>query len=277
MGPVRARMNLTVPRNFPYAGPVMTLYERILDESKKKERKHSCGNGNAAAGGGAGEIKWEVRTGGMLVQKLRWDELKNFLSLPRRPLHCGSSEVTKGFVRSYNNLHFYWIVGAGHFKFCVRKNATPFMQGNMKWPLTGGVPSEMSLNEDHVVERIYIAGYQDSSVRIWDVTFPVLVPMFVLDGKPLAAYCFNSKASKMMNDEARQAKIVKFSESIWNLTYYASVQAWVLLIIKKEPWSLDTMQYYDGWPNQPMTKDFAVMMSHHVVTSILIGYAYLTG
>uniref|UniRef100_A0A0D9Z8E9 Carboxypeptidase n=1 Tax=Oryza glumipatula TaxID=40148 RepID=A0A0D9Z8E9_9ORYZ len=44
-----------------------------------------------------------------------WDGLKNFLSLPRQPLHCGSSEVTKGFVRSYKNLHFYWILGAGHF------------------------------------------------------------------------------------------------------------------------------------------------------------------
>jgi len=53
----------------------------------------------------------------------------------------------------------------------------------MKWPLTGGVPSEMSLNQDHAVERLYIAGYQDGSVRIWDATFPVLMPMFVLDGK----------------------------------------------------------------------------------------------
>ncbi|TVU47639.1 hypothetical protein EJB05_07245 [Eragrostis curvula] len=67
--------------------------------------------------------------------------------------------------------------------------------------------------------------------------------------KPLAAYLFN----RLMNDEARQAKIVKFSESIWKLTYYASVQAWVLSIIKQEPWPLDTMQYFDGWPNQPMT------------------------
>ncbi|XP_052149308.1 serine carboxypeptidase-like 51 [Oryza glaberrima] len=49
------------------------------------------------------------------VQKLKWDGLKNFLGLPRQPLHCGSSEVTKGFVRSYKNLHFYWILGAGHF------------------------------------------------------------------------------------------------------------------------------------------------------------------
>ncbi|AQL07818.1 LAG1 longevity assurance homolog 2 [Zea mays] len=70
--------------------------------------------------------------------------------------------------------------------------------------------------------------------------------------KPLAVYLFNTKASKLMNNEARQAKIVKFSESIWKLTYYASVQAWVLMIIKQEPWSLDMMQYFDGWPNQPI-------------------------
>ncbi|TKW36675.1 hypothetical protein SEVIR_2G455300v4 [Setaria viridis] len=68
-------------------------------------------------------------------------------------------------------------------KFCARQNAGPFISGNMKWPLTGGVPSEMSLNEDHAVGRLYIAGYQDGSVRIWDATFPVLMPMFVLDGK----------------------------------------------------------------------------------------------
>uniref|UniRef100_A0A0E0KX48 R3H domain-containing protein n=1 Tax=Oryza punctata TaxID=4537 RepID=A0A0E0KX48_ORYPU len=32
-----------VPRTFPWAGPVFTLFDRILDESKKKDRKHSCG------------------------------------------------------------------------------------------------------------------------------------------------------------------------------------------------------------------------------------------
>ncbi|CAL5060886.1 unnamed protein product [Urochloa decumbens] len=68
-------------------------------------------------------------------------------------------------------------------KFYSRQNTGPFISGNMKWPLTGGVPSEMSLNENHGVERLYIAGYQDGSVRIWDATFPVLMPMFVLDGK----------------------------------------------------------------------------------------------
>ncbi|RCV44479.1 hypothetical protein SETIT_9G376900v2 [Setaria italica] len=49
------------------------------------------------------------------VQKLKWDGLKTFLSLPRQPLYCGASKGVKAFVRSYKNLHFYWILGAGHY------------------------------------------------------------------------------------------------------------------------------------------------------------------
>ncbi|CAL4939774.1 unnamed protein product [Urochloa decumbens] len=49
------------------------------------------------------------------VQKLKWDGIKTFLSLPRQSLYCDSSKGTKGFARSYKNLHFYWILGAGHF------------------------------------------------------------------------------------------------------------------------------------------------------------------
>ncbi|KAM0887411.1 hypothetical protein ACQ4PT_029066 [Festuca glaucescens] len=82
----------------------------------------------------------------------------------------------------------YSLTGTGHpsislKKFCARQSVAPPISGNMKWPLTGGVPSEMSLKEDRAVERIYVAGYQDGSVRIWDATFPILVPMFVLDAK----------------------------------------------------------------------------------------------
>ncbi|CAD6261596.1 unnamed protein product [Miscanthus lutarioriparius] len=36
-------VHFSVPRNLPCSGPITTLYERILDESKKKERKNSCG------------------------------------------------------------------------------------------------------------------------------------------------------------------------------------------------------------------------------------------
>ncbi|THU47892.1 hypothetical protein C4D60_Mb09t20450 [Musa balbisiana] len=42
--------------------------------------------------------------------------LKQFNSMDRKPLHChGGEQITKGFLKSYQNLHFYWILGAGHF------------------------------------------------------------------------------------------------------------------------------------------------------------------
>ncbi|XP_031485824.1 serine carboxypeptidase-like 51 [Nymphaea colorata] len=48
------------------------------------------------------------------VQKLKWTGLKNFTRSRRTPLYCGQAG-TKGFYKSYQNLHFYWILGAGHF------------------------------------------------------------------------------------------------------------------------------------------------------------------
>ncbi|CAN6250768.1 unnamed protein product [Urochloa humidicola] len=35
--------HFSVPRNFPCSGPATALYDRILEESKKKDRKNSCG------------------------------------------------------------------------------------------------------------------------------------------------------------------------------------------------------------------------------------------
>lgn len=43
----------------------------------------------------------------------------------------------------------------------------------MKWPLTGGVPGQL-FKEHHLIIQIYIAGYQDGSVRIWDASYPAL-------------------------------------------------------------------------------------------------------
>ncbi|KAM7470660.1 hypothetical protein LguiA_008843 [Lonicera macranthoides] len=105
-------------------------------------------------------------------------------------------------------------------------------------------------------------------------------------------------------NEATRAKIVKSSESMWKLTYYATVELCILSIAYHEPWFTDLKGYFRGWPNQelklPMQlvymcqcgfylysiaalltwetrrKDFSVMMSHHVVTVFLIGYSYIT-
>lgn len=57
------------------------------------------------------------------------------------------------------------------------------LAGGMKWPLTGGLPSQLSINRSHDVKKVYIAGYQDGSVRVWDATYPVLTLICILEGK----------------------------------------------------------------------------------------------
>lgn len=52
--------------------------------------------------------------------------------------------------------------------------------GGIKWPLTGGVPCQPFDAEVYHVERVYIAGYQDGSVRVWDATYPALSLINVL-------------------------------------------------------------------------------------------------
>ncbi|KAK4492674.1 hypothetical protein RD792_003494 [Penstemon davidsonii] len=49
------------------------------------------------------------------VEKLKWDGIKTFLDMKRTPIYCGDEKITKGYTKSYKNLHFYWILGAGHF------------------------------------------------------------------------------------------------------------------------------------------------------------------
>ncbi|KAL8167401.1 hypothetical protein V2J09_008900 [Rumex salicifolius] len=126
----------------------------------------------------------------------------------------------------------------------------------------------------------------------------------------LAKWMF-SEGSDVIMDEVTRAKIGKCSESMWKLTYYATVEACILHFTYREPWFTNTKEYFKGWPNQVVIrlskerlrlplklyymcqcgfylysiaallvwetrrKDFAVMMSHHVITVILIGYSYI--
>ncbi|KAF7825527.1 Syntaxin-binding protein 5 [Senna tora] len=43
-----------------------------------------------------------------------------------------------------------------------------------KWPLTGGVPSQLSTTKNSGVQRVYLAGYSDGSVWVCDATHPIL-------------------------------------------------------------------------------------------------------
>ncbi|KAJ4716317.1 LAG1 longevity assurance like [Melia azedarach] len=134
-----------------------------------------------------------------------------------------------------------------------------------------------------------------------------VVARFFLDKyifRRLAIWLLSKGALPLKINETTKTKISKCSESMWKLTYYATVESCILKIGYHEPWFKDTKLYLSGWPNQEMKiplklfymcqcgfyiysiaalitwetrrKDFSVMMSHHVITVILIGYSYLT-
>ncbi|KAL8160575.1 hypothetical protein V2J09_002112 [Rumex salicifolius] len=120
----------------------------------------------------------------------------------------------------------------------------------------------------------------------------------------IARYLLSKGYTQTKLNEIPHEKVSKCSESMWKLTYYATVQAYVLSITCRESWFLNTNKYFEGWPNQELKlslklyylcqcgfyiysiaalklwetrrKDFAVSMSHHIITVILIGYSYTT-
>ncbi|KAH9605119.1 hypothetical protein KSS87_000450 [Heliosperma pusillum] len=152
----------------------------------------------------------------------------------------------------------------------------------------------------------------DSS-ETWDVIIALyfavsfVAARFFLDKfvfRRLSIWLLSKASTPLKFNEATNAKIIKCSESLWKLTYYAAVEAWVLRITYREPWFTDIHEYFRGWPTHELKlplklfymcqcgfyiysiaalltwetrrKDFAVMMSHHVITVLLIGYSYLT-
>lgn len=105
--------------------------------------------------------------------------------------------------------------------------------------------------------------------------------------------------------ESREKVLAKFTESCWKLVYYLSLEVYAVSITLPEPWFGNTAAFWDGWPDQMLKlklklyytaqcgfyiysvaallfwetrrKDFAVMMTHHVITVGLIAYSYITG
>ncbi|XP_010676759.1 uncharacterized protein LOC104892503 isoform X2 [Beta vulgaris subsp. vulgaris] len=52
-----------------------------------------------------------------------------------------------------------------------------------KWPLSGGVRSEITSPEEKSQELIYIVGYHDGSVRIWDSSNPIFPLVSTIEGQ----------------------------------------------------------------------------------------------
>ncbi|KAG0611362.1 hypothetical protein M758_7G135900 [Ceratodon purpureus] len=105
--------------------------------------------------------------------------------------------------------------------------------------------------------------------------------------------------------EVGEKKVSKFTESAWKLTYYVFSITVLLLSVHNEPWFGKTEHFWIGWPNQTIKfklkvlyafqcgfyaysiaalvvwetrrKDFGVMMTHHVVTILLMVFSYMDG
>ncbi|MFQ6636036.1 hypothetical protein Gotur_014278 [Gossypium turneri] len=68
----------------------------------------------------------------------------------------------------------------------------------------------------------------------------------------LSVWLLSNGSAPLRMNEATQVKITKCSESMWKLTYFATVETWVLKITYYEPWFGDSKGYFKDWPNQEL-------------------------
>ncbi|KAK6135711.1 hypothetical protein DH2020_030550 [Rehmannia glutinosa] len=153
----------------------------------------------------------------------------------------------------------------------------------------GGVPSAW-----HFVVAFYFV-------------FAFVAARFFLDKyifRRLTIWLFSRGTTQLKLNRKTRALTEKCTESMWKLTYYATVEFCILATAYHEPWFKDVKQYFQGWPDHELKlplrliymcqcgfylysiaallmwetrrKDFSVMMSHHIVTVILIAYSYIT-
>ncbi|RLN41450.1 serine carboxypeptidase-like 51 [Panicum miliaceum] len=117
-GVIKAKLKI-IPKNLTWEGLNQAVYNALVNDIMKPridEIDELLSYGvSVTVYNGQLDIICSTIGAEAWVQKLRWDGIKTFLSLPRQSLYCGPSKGTKGFVRSYKNLQFYWILGAGHF------------------------------------------------------------------------------------------------------------------------------------------------------------------
>lgn len=100
----------------------MVAHDRLISYARPKELKRGSTNSSNSSifsvlyRFGQNVCVFSDIDRAMRTTLSRWDGLKAYLESDRTPLYCGEDgTVTKGFVRSYKNLFFYWILGAGHF------------------------------------------------------------------------------------------------------------------------------------------------------------------
>ncbi|KAE9616721.1 hypothetical protein Lal_00034494 [Lupinus albus] len=117
-GPIKKKLKI-IPENVTWGGQsdeVFTFLEGDFMKPRINEVDELLAKGvNVTVYNGQVDLICATKGTEAWIRKLKWEGLQNFLGKDRTPLYCGSEKKTKGFFRSYKNLHFYWILGAGHF------------------------------------------------------------------------------------------------------------------------------------------------------------------
>ncbi|KAJ8619738.1 hypothetical protein MRB53_028267 [Persea americana] len=118
-GVIKKKLRI-IPKNVSWGGQSDVVFTGLAGDFMKpriNEVDELLSNGvNVTVYNGQLDLICATKGTEAWLQKLKWDGLKKFTNLDRTPLHCNSGpKDTRGFRKSYKNLHFYWILGAGHF------------------------------------------------------------------------------------------------------------------------------------------------------------------
>ncbi|KAK1435112.1 hypothetical protein QVD17_00872 [Tagetes erecta] len=116
-GAIRKKLGI-IPNNVQWGGQAGLVFEYLAGDFMRpriKEVDELLNKGvNVTIYNGQLDVICSTKGTEAWVEKLKWEGLKTFLSIDRKPLYCGG-KGTKGFTKSYKNLHFYWVLEAGHF------------------------------------------------------------------------------------------------------------------------------------------------------------------
>ncbi|KAL3532011.1 hypothetical protein ACH5RR_005532 [Cinchona calisaya] len=142
-GPIRKKLRI-IPENVTWGGQTELVLDAMTNDFMKpriEEVDELLARGvNVTIYNGQVDLICATKGVEAWVNKLKWDGLQSFLSLGRTPLFCGDSDrTTKGFVKSYKNLFFYWILGAGHFVPVDQPCVSLQMVGNITQSPNNGV------------------------------------------------------------------------------------------------------------------------------------------
>ncbi|XP_038971291.1 serine carboxypeptidase-like 51 isoform X2 [Phoenix dactylifera] len=117
-GVIKEKLKI-IPKNISWGGQFNSVFNALMNENMKPRINEvdellSLGV-NVTIYNGQLDLICATKGTEAWVQKLKWEGLEYFTTSGRYALYCDNDGSTKGYIQSYQNLRFYWILGAGHF------------------------------------------------------------------------------------------------------------------------------------------------------------------